>query len=325
MGAISDGSFRDVATYNKQMRELYTLQNGGGYETHSVWGSALATALPPLFMTLGSKLENMYDSEPVDDSEDSSALAESIKDDINKELEKTGCSDISEVQLRLQLAQSGNFDSYPDITGKESELAKLNETYSQKSDILTNTNDEISSLYQVAIALEQQINYSAATSGYSLDGIPKYTETQLQEMKSQLKTVTDEINKKETEKENLEKELTTLQTEKAELENEINNAKTEVVKTLQQSLDNLTALKKQLKQAEGRDAIEELTNDETKSFTSELKKLQEAIKSGNKDSINKHASKLKEAYYAYIEAHPGVTNKTIEAGYKAAEKYIPKK
>ena len=325
MGAISDGSFREVANYNKQMRAAYTLQHGGGHEVHNPWAILGVNFATSIFGTALNKFGNMYDSEPVDDGEDSSALAESIQADIKTELKKVECTDISEVQLRLQLAQSGNFDSYPDITGKESELAKLNETYSQKSDILTNTNDEISSLYQVAIALEQQINYSAATSGYSLDGIPKYTETQLQEMKSQLKTVTDEINKKETEKENLEKELTTLQTEKAELENEINNAKTEVVKTLQQSLDNLTALKKQLKQAEGRDAIEELTNDETKSFTSELKKLQEAIKSGNKDSINKHASKLKEAYDAYKEAHPGVTNKTIEAGYKAAEKYITKK
>lgn len=325
MGAISDGSFREVANYNKQRRAAYTLQNGGGVETHNPWGAALATALPSLFMTLGSKLGNMYDSEPVDDGEDSSALAESIQADIKTELKKVECTDISEVQPRLQLAQSGNFDSYPDITEKESKLANLNETYTQKSNSLTNTNDAISSLYKEAIALEQQINYSAATSGYSVDGIPQYTETELQNMQSRLKTLNNEIKEKEAAKKELESELTDLKNEQNTLSAEISNDKAKVIETLQESLDNLTVLKKQLKKAEGRDAIEELTNDETKSFTSELKKLQEAIKSGNQDSINKHASKLEEAYDAYKEAHPGVTNKTIEAGYKAAEKYIPKK
>lgn len=346
MGAISDGSFREVANYNKQRRAAYTLQNGGGVETHNPWGAALATALPSLFMTLGSKLGNMYDSEPVDDGEDSSALAESIQADIKTELKKVECTDISEVQLRLQLAQSGNFDSYPDITNKQNELKGKTEELETKNTELNSINSNLSTArsslrdaqtslaeysQKLSTLMSQQISMQAKPNQFP-DSAQLSIQNEIESLTNKIKKLQESINTLNSniatldgEKTTKEAECNSLQAEKTKLENEIKDAKTEVVKTLQQSLDNLTALKKQLKQAEGRDAIEELTNDETKSFTSELKKLQEAIKSGNQDSINKHASKLKEAYVAYKEAHPDVTNKTIEAGYKAAEKYITKK
>ncbi len=273
MGAISDGSFRDVATYNKQMRELYTLQNGGGYETHSVWGSALATALPSLFMTLGSKIGASDGSDAESETGDSSKLAEDIQADIDNTLSNVGCSDISEVQTKLQTAQSDLQKINTDINSKESQITQLSK---QISELTRVTEDEYDSP-------ELMLNKAKA----------------------------EQLN---AQKAALEAELKALKAQQTE--------KKEEVEKYSQALNNLKTLQKQLKKAEGRDAIENLVNNESKDFSKALTELRDAIQSGNQDLVNTKALLVEDAYNKYLKEHPDAKNRTIERGYDSVKKYI---
>ena len=274
MGAISDGSFKDVAKYNKQMREQYTYLNGGGYETHSPWGAALSTALPSLFMTLTSKLgDSASYSESETDSGNNSESAVLIQADIDNELDAVSCSNISEVEAKAQTAQF--------------ELQEITNSISNKTSELTNINAQISKL--------------------SLMAHDEYDSPELLPLKEQLSDL-------EYQRDLLEVQIKTLETEQTEKQEKIN--------TLIKSLQTLKTLQKQLKKAEGRDVIEDLTNEETKDFTKVLKKLQTAIKSGDEDNINKYALELEEAYGTYVKEHPGVMNITLKSGYMAARPYI---
>ena len=292
MGAISDGSFREVAKYNKDYRAQYTLVHGSGQQVHNPWASLGINLAGSIFTTVLSKIESGTDSTPIDDTSASDPeLAASIQEDIDKELEKTGCADISEVKLRLQLAQSGNFDFDSNITSKQ--------------EALNTTVSDLTGKYSELNNVTKQLEFAKQEAQYFPDNAPTLDVTELEE---QLQ--------------DLQKDVRKLEKQQQEQQAELKEAQEKMVQDLQQSLDNLTALQKQLKRVEGRDAIEELTNDKTKNFTSVLKKLQNAIKTGNQEKINKYALELEDAYNDYTEEHPDVQNKTLESGYKLAQQYI---
>ncbi len=294
MGAISDGSFREVAKYNKDYRAQYTLVHGSGQQVHNPWASLGINLASSIFTTVLSKIESGTDSTTIDDTSASDPeLAASIQDDIDNELEKTGCSDISEVKLRLQLAQGGNFDFDSNIT-------------SQKEALNTTVSD-LTGKYSELNNVTKQLEFAKQEAQYFPDNAP-----------------TLDVEALEKQQKKLQGDIEKLEKQQQEQQAELKEAQEKIIQDLQQSLDNLTVLQKQLKKLEGKDAIEKLTNEETKDFTSVLKKLQNAIKSGDQDKINKYALELEGAYNDYREEHPEVENKTLESGYKLAKQYIDK-
>ena len=275
MGAISDGSFNYLKEYSREQRAQYTYLNGGGYETHSTWGSALATALPSLFMTLSSKLEGAEVDTPVtSDKTDLSPEAVDIQKDIDNVLQAAGCADISEVQTKLQTSQSELKDINSQITSNSREIRTLNSTISD---------------------LEKAVK---AVGNDSLD--------------------VNEINKQIVD---LKQKVTELEAEKKKLETKQEEKVSEVEK-YSQALENLKTLQKQLKKVEGRDAIEELVNNESKDFSKAFKELRDAIQSGNQDVIDEKALALKTSYDNYVSAHPHTHNSMVEKGYNSMKKYV---
>lgn len=269
MGAITDGSFRDVAKSNKEYRAQYTRMYGGGYETHSPFGSLLTSFSTQAIWTIAEKLEARADKpeEEIDETETYSAAAESLRQDIQAELNANGCSNISEVQVKLQTTQA--------------EYETLNLQFTSKNNELSGINGDLKNLANLGLTQEEYDN--------------RYKEL----------TAKGEA---------LSKELETL---KPQLE-----AKKKEAEQIADSLSDLLAYQKQLKKIVGRDAIEELTNDETKKFSNSLNDLKKAIASGNEEKINSQALKVKKAYEEFTAAHPDNKNKTMQTGYEFALKYI---
>ena len=149
MGAISDGKFNSVAEYNKQQRALYTRMYGSGVQTQSPFGQLLTGFATQGIWTLAEKLgakEESSDNEV--EKEDNSAVADTIRADIAEKLKKVECSNINEVESKLEAASTALQSIGNELAAKQSRLESV-EAQIQLLSPLPGTENEIPTTLEV--------------------------------------------------------------------------------------------------------------------------------------------------------------------------------
>lgn len=214
---------------------------------------------------------------------------------------------------------------------KSKELNGVTKEYDKKSAKLANVTATISQNNAKIDDYKVQIKNLQSLSGND------NKDSKIEELKADIRALEEENKKLTAEQKELETEVGekgSLTTQKANLEGEINTLNNEIstlsekVKTVKE-LDNeiqnievdlkkLDDLKKQLKKAEGKDAIENLTNDETGDITKLIKKLNKAKTPEEKAACQKA---VKDALEVYYTKHKQGDNKTIDS---LCEIYMPR-
>ena len=308
--------YRDMKAWEREtgltVADVNRMNNPNG--SHTV-GGVIAMALPSIFMTVASKVADGSfgggGSSAVESDANAATNAKQIRADIDSILakyEKQDVTGISDLEAYLQ--------SLCDI--KDTNIQTLEKNIKTNNDVVedkTKRNKKIDTRLG-------ELNTLLGNGEGSIN-------VQISNINTQIKTANDngedttklDAKKKdlEAQKEKLETEKKTLEDEKVKNNEEIANANIALVtdkpvlkefQAIQADIDDLKILSKQLKKAEGKDAIESLTNDDTASITNLIKKMNNAQISGDKEKAGKYEKELKEALEEYVK-NPENNNKTI--------------
>ena len=287
----------------------------GVHSTAGYVAMGLSQGSPSIFMTVVSKVTGGSfgggSSSAVESDAITAANAEQIKADIQAIYDKykeQGVTNISDLEAYLQ---SRCDEADTNIKTLEKNIKTNNEVIEDK----TKRNKKIDTRLG-------ELNTLLGTGEGSITAQINSIDTQIQEAKNNGKdTIKLEAEKKEltAKKQQLETEKKDLEKEKSDNTNEIIKAQNSLgvdkpllteFQVIQNDIEDLKTLSKQLKKAEGRDAIESLTNDDTANITNLIKKMNNAQITGNKDKEAKCKKELEEALKEYVK-NPDNKNKTI--------------
>ena len=144
---------------------------------------------------------------------------------------------------------------------------------------------------------------------------PADYESQINDLNNQIESKKDQLNENNS-------RIETLENDNRDLNTKITNINLEAI---EQDINNVKALMRQLKNASGETAIENLVNEDTDNFSKKIQELIRAINTGDEEKIGQAARDVEAAYNAYIEKYGEEnTPSQIENGYEQAKKYLPK-
>ena len=265
-----------------------------GTQIHNPFAAAVATSAPQLL----TEIFGMFADSDLFSSSDSSIDSQEVQKNIDKTFanlkeSKFECSTISDIELQLEnLVQEKDKISTQTIPAIDKDL----NFYNENIQILTKEN----SLLEASIVdLTNQIDLlenSPDEKGH-LASLKKQLEEAVQKLRDNNQIIL--ASNHGIELSNAEKELATEKI--AEIDANIN--------TLKSALADLNLYEAQLKKAEGRDAIEKLSNDDTENITKILKKL----KTADDSKKSKYQSQLDDAIKDYYNNHKFGDNKTIDS------------
>lgn len=208
-----------------------------------------------------------------DDNEESNGLsAKELRSNIDEILNKYQASATADIQAKLNVA----------------------ETYEKKLGEYNDKNAELKEATANVESLTKQLNKLKNSSNQPTD----------------YKKVEADLQKAIEEQQKLEKEVKALGAETTALSEEITS--TESADTIRRDLANLYKYEKQLKRAEGRDAIEKLKNPETEEIVKLVGKLKKAKADKNEPKTKQYETKLKEVGQEYYQKHEVGDNKTLD-------------
>lgn len=208
-----------------------------------------------------------------DDNEESNGLsAKELRSNIDEILNKYQASTTADIQAKLNVA----------------------ETYEKKLGEYNDKNAELKEATANVESLTKQLNKLKNSSNQPTD----------------YKKVEADLQKAIEEQQKLEKEVKDLEAETTALSEEI--TATESADTIRKDLANLYKYEKQLKRAEGRDAIEKLKNPETEEIVKLVGKLKKAKADKNEPKTQQYETKLKEVGQEYYQKHEIGDNKTLD-------------
>lgn len=254
MGAIADGSAKiytkdfDIAQYNRTY----------GNDKHSFLGLTLSSMIPQILAGVSNTLGEKINSEDNNSSESDNKSIEVIQEDINKKLGEVGCSDISEVEAKIEQNQV-------ELSRIENNIDGLNST-------IQNCNSRI-------LSLKTQIEYlESLPSGENNNAQINELKTQLEALETQLETAQIDLEEAQKYQEVLSGNIAKYK----DAENEIKILEKQLKKIAgKESVDNL---------------INEDTGSITK-LLKELRKAQESGNSNKINVANTNLQKAKESYY----------------------------
>lgn len=335
MGRLTSGEFNiygkgldqiDIAKENR-------LRNPNG--SHTVLGVLGTTLLPQLISGL-----TCYAAEGCcgGGSSPKSKTPDEITKEMNSILDKydsvkgDGNVDANISDLELQIAQkkqefatqiSGFESTYNEVKKNQDELGKKvkeSENLANKIEEKTAAINGVSDIIAANNAtIEQLKNVEWVDNG---DG--KFVRNE--QAAKEISNLEAENRTQEAKKVKLENEKKELETKKEAVDNECKTLKGKIstedakhaaklnelentIQEMENDLKKLNDLKGQLKKAEGKDAIENLTNDETDKITKLVKKLTNAKTPEDKAACQKE---LKDALGVYYAKHKLGDNKTID-------------
>jgi len=279
-------------------------------------GGILAMAAPSIFMTVACKISDGSfggggGSSAVESDANAAANAEQIRADIDSILAKykeQGVTDISDLEAYLQ--------SLCDI--KDTNIQTLEKNIKTNNSVVEDKTKRNKKIETRLVELNTLLGDGEGSINSQIADI----DTQIKTAKENGEDTTKlEAKKKDlkAQKEKLETEKKTLEDEKLRNNEEISKANIALEKdkpilaefqAIQDDIDDLKTLSKQLKKAEGKDAIESLTNDDTSNITNLIKKMNNAQISGDKEKEGKYKKELEKALKEYVK-NPENKNKTI--------------
>ena len=208
-----------------------------------------------------------------DNEEESNGLsAKELRSNIDEILNKYQASATADIQAKLNVA----------------------ETYEKKLCEYNDKNAELKEATANVESLRTQLNNLNDSSNQPTD---------YENIKSNLQKAIEKQQK-------LEKEVKELEAETTALSEEI--TATESADTIRRDLADLYKYEKELKRAEGRDAIEKLKNPETEEIVKLVGKLKKAKADKNETKTQQYETKLKEVGQEYYQKHEIGDNKTLD-------------
>ena len=252
-------------------------------------------------LTIGAKIldsSGVSFKKPVD-FENSNRSAEEVEKDINTILTKQECSNISEVRAKLETSRY----TLNDAQEKQPNLAKAVEA---NEAALKNARERNAAIPNEISVLQNRIQ--ELQSSLQADG--QYTSAELDELETQIKILEEEQRENQA---IIEKEED-FKDQKVKLDeiNKIIAKYPQQIKELEQDIENLERLEKELKHAEGETTIKDLKNDETGDIAILLKKLNKANTNGNDRKAVKSDENLQKSLEDYYKSHKVNDNKTID-------------
>ncbi len=306
----------------------YCRMNDPNYGKTST-GEAIAMAAPSIFMSIVCKAADGSwggGSSGAQDSKVKAATAQQIKSEIQTILtahktKKTGVDEAQEqTYAQLGITTVDDLEAYlesrysetgTNIQTLEANIQNNNNVVSTK----TARNQEIGTRIR---DIETRLGSGEGSIAKDLENIKSLKEEATAKGDSTNSAYLEEQESKlEQEKIALETEKTKLEKEKTDNENEINEANIAIqkdtallneFKAIQKDIDDLKTLSKQLKKAEGKDAIEDLTNDKTADIVDLLSDYNKETDPTKKE---KRKEKLVKALQEYVNSNPTTPNKTI--------------
>lgn len=309
--------YRNMKAWEREtgltIADVNRMNNPNG--SHSV-GGMIAMALPSIFMTVMTKVADGSfggggDSSAVESDANAAANAEQIRADIQAIYDKyrdQGVTNISDLEAYLQ--------SLCDI--KDTNIQTLEKNIKTNSSVVEDKTERNQKIETRLGELNTLLGDGEGSIKSQIADIDTQISTAQKNGKDTTKLEADK-NDLEAQKEQLETEKKTLEDEKLKNNEEISKANIALEKdkllleefqAIQDDIDDLKALSKQLKKAEGKDAIESLTNDDTANITNLIKKMNNAQISGDQEKEGKYKKELVEALEDYVK-NPENQNKTI--------------
>ncbi|MBE7711627.1 MAG: hypothetical protein E7Z92_05760 [Cyanobacteria bacterium SIG31] len=301
MGRISDGTFnfygkklgqyditKDANWITRANQEASFAMGITQTATNSIFGFCLWAADPERGGGGGSSTVN-----PNNDGK-LGATGEEIKAEIEQTLKGVGYNDIASLNAGIESQK---------IT-----IAQFNKKVTECDDKIRSSNSTIQNLEA------SQQYYQGILSDTNN---PKYNEAQ-----KKLPTIKAKLDKAREEKEEAE-------IDKNEYTNNLKILNGDLAKlnAAKANIDQLQAALIKAEKRDGKDVIENMTNQDTKEFTTLLGDLRKAITTGDQNKIDKAALALNTQYENYLKKVGGDQNKLpthINSGYAAAKRYIPK-
>lgn len=280
----------------------YKTKNGVAHGTAAVGvtpnaGKAtLAMGLPSLFMTLSSKMGSWLE----DDSSGAevSERGKEIQGDIDKvfeDLKGKGleCASISDVELQIQMLNGEkNKLSTQTVPSLENNIAGNQETVTNLTAVQGGLAATIKSLKAEKNNPEVTVERLAAIDAQIGDAEYEYTENEkkIEQLNAQIESDNKSLAESNARIEKIDADIS----------------------VLDDALIDLKELERQLKKADGRDAIENLTNEDTADISDILKQIKSAQANGDSAKVGKLQEKLEKAIEKYYENHEVGDNKTFD-------------
>ena len=208
-----------------------------------------------------------------DNEEESNGLsAKELRSNIDEILNKYQASATADIQAKLNVAETYE-KKLGEYNGKNAELQKVTANVESLTTRLNNLKD----------SSNQPTDY--------------------ENIKAELQKAIEKQQK-------LEKEVKALEAETTALSEEITATKS--ADTIRRDLADLYKYEKELKRAEGRDAIEKLKNPETEEIVKLVGKLKKAKADKNETKTQQYETKLQEVGREYYQKHEIGDNKTLD-------------
>ena len=303
------GAFLDTTTqYKQKYGNVAEFNRQNGVQNHNPW-AMMAVDLATTGIFVAAQTVGQWGSSSKNDGV-LSPVGQQIQQEIDGELSPVG----QQIQREIdEILTNGNYTDISDVDtqhkAKELELTEVNQN-------ITTLTTNLDTIRRKLAGLDRQILNATHDPAYydQLEGeVPGAGwEQQLQDQKLI---------------EDLKKQVLTLQEQERTQNTKLLEEQgkviplTDDIAQLAKDFSDLERLGKQLRKAEGRYAIQDLTNETTQDLSNAFKKLNKAVQKGNQKQIDKAALEVEEAYKAYTGQLNGEKNKH-EVSYKLAEKYI---
>lgn len=309
--------YKEMKTWQREsglsIADTNRLKNPNG--VHST-GGMIAMAIPSIFMTVACKIADGSfggggSSSAVESDANAAANAEQIKADIQAIYDKykdQGVTNISDLEAYLQ---SKCDEADTNIKTLEKNIKTNNNVIEEKNKRNEKIDTKLGELNKLLGDGEGSINAQINSIDTKIQQA-KINGEDTTKLEANRKELTEKKQELENEKRNLELEKTNNNSEitKAQGSLDVDKPLLTEFQAIQDDIDDLNALSEQLKKAEGRDAIESLTNGDTANITNLIKEMNNAQINGDAEKANKYKKELKEALQEYVK-NPDNKNKTI--------------
>ena len=272
MGAVSDGSFLKYTMNSDGTRVDVAKQNRLNGVSNHNLGGIIAVGASQYLPQILSGLASKISNNDDNEEESNGLSAKELRSNIDEILNKYQASATADIQAKLNVA----------------------ETYEKKLGEYNDKNAELQKATANVERLTTQLNNLKNSSNQPTD---------YENIEANLQTAIEKQQK-------LEKEVKALEAETTALSEEI--TATESADTIRRDLADLYKYEKELKRAEGRDAIEKLKNPETEEIVKLVGKLKKAKADKNETKTQQYETKLQEVGKEYYQKHEIGDNKTLD-------------
>lgn len=352
MGAIADRSFNMYGTGKNQIDIAKQMRLSGYINPKDQIGIAITSQIPSIFMSLTQKIVDVcgdYNSESSDG--ELSEAGEDIQNQIKTVLANHKCDSIQDLYALAETKQQEIDKGNAQIAEQEkiyNEQAKIFEENNKKflalTPIVKNLTTELNSLINEYTNLFNsltnktnpnevaQIEEKLSQMKKEIQSKEKELETkkeQLVEAKTKVTEADERMSKAsegiKTLKENLIKELVGASKNGTDALEKMSNASKEIqklketlnkdletIKTDIATVESLSERLKKLEKRDGKDAIANMSNNDTKDISGLIKDLNEARQTNDPEKRDKAEEKLKKALEKYTKDHKEKDNKTID-------------